>query len=229
MPATPHPATPPPVPAPRSLADLPFAHRLEVFEGELGRDGDHESVHFDGGDFTDLDGGGSVFLECAFSSVAVEGGRYRRVRFTDVWTWQTRWVGTDLAETQWTDCEAGAGLLAGVELYGARLRRVVFHRCKFDSVNLRAAELRDVAFVDCLLRDVDFGGARLGGVTFPGTTLERVRFDNVTVDRADLSGAAALGIASGLDGLRGATISGIQLLELAPALADLAGLRVADA
>ncbi|GHC79451.1 pentapeptide repeat-containing protein [Streptomyces flavofungini] len=225
MPATPRPATP----APRDLADLPYAHRLDVFAGELGREGDHESVHFDGDDFVDLDGGGTTFLECALSSVAVEGGRYRRARFTDVWTHQTRWVGADLAETQWTDCESGAGLLAGVELYGARLRRMVFHRCKFDSVNLRAAELRDVTFVDCLLRDVDFGGARLKGVVFPGTTLERVRFDNVTVDRADLSGAAALGIASGLDALRGATISVLQLMELAPALAELNGLRVADA
>ncbi|MGA4842894.1 pentapeptide repeat-containing protein [Streptomyces sp. G45] len=221
MPATPH-------PAPRDLADLPYAHRLEAFAGELEREGDHESVHFDGGDFVDLDGGDSVFIECAFSSVAFEGGRYRRSRFNDVWAHQTRWVGADLAETQWTDAEAGAGLLAGVELHGARLRRVVFHHCKFDSVNLRATELRDVAFVDCLLRDVDFGGAHLAGVDFPGTTLERVRFDNVTVDRADLSRAAALGISSGFDALRGATISGLQLVELAPALALTLGIEVTD-
>ncbi|MEW2523851.1 pentapeptide repeat-containing protein [Streptomyces sp. NPDC047071] len=224
MAATPHRAAP----APRDLADLPYAHRLEVFAGELERDGDHESVHFDGGDFVDLDGGGTVFLECAFSSVAFEGGRYRRARFNDVWAQRTRWVGVDLAETQWTDCEADAGLLAGVELHSSRLRRVVFHQCKFDSVNLRAAELRDVTFADCLLRDADFSGARLAGVAFPGTTLERVRFDNVTVDRADLSGAAALGIASGLDALRGATISGLQLVELAPALALVLGLEVKD-
>ncbi|WP_030684129.1 pentapeptide repeat-containing protein [Streptomyces sp. NRRL B-1347] len=224
MAATPHRAAP----APRDLADLPYAHRLDVFAGELERDGDHESVHFDGGTFADLDGGGTAFLECAFSAVAFEGGRYRRARFNDVWAHQTRWVGVDLAETQWTDCEVGAGLLAGVELHGSRLRRVVFHQCKFDSVNLRAAGLRDVTFVDCLLRDVDFSGARLAGVAFPGSTLERVRFDNVTVDRADLSGAAALGIASGFASLRGATISGLQLVELAPVLAATLGLDVKD-
>lgn len=105
---------------------------------------------------------------------------------------------------------------------------MVFQQCTFDSVNLRAAGLRDVTFADCLLRDVDFAGARFAGVAFPGSTLERVRFDNVTVDRADLSGAAALGIASGLDSLRGATISGLQLVELAPALARTLGLDVAD-
>ncbi|MFD9907123.1 pentapeptide repeat-containing protein [Streptomyces sp. NPDC059063] len=218
----------PAAPAARDLADLPYAHRLAPFSGELGREGDHEHAHFDGRGFAGVDGGSTVFVECALTSVTFDGGRYRRARFDDVWTHQVRWVGADLAETDWTDCEAGAGLLAGVELFGARLRRVTFHHCKFDSVNLRAAELRDVAFVDCLLRDVDFGGARFKGVSFPGTTLERVRFDNVTVDRADLSGAASLGIASGLEALRGATISGLQLVELAPALAEMAGLRVTD-
>ncbi|MEU2562702.1 pentapeptide repeat-containing protein [Streptomyces longispororuber] len=222
MATTPHHA------APREFADLPYAHRLETFTGELGRDGDHECVHFDGCDVTDADAGRTAFLECAFSSVAFEGGRYRRARFNDVWAHQTRWVGTDLAETEWTDAEAGAGLLAGVELHGARLRRVVFHHCKFDSVNLRATALRDVTFVNCLLRDVDFAGAALKGVAFPGTTLERVRFDNVTVDGADLSGAAALGIASGLASLRGAAISGLQLVELAPALAETVGLTVKE-
>ncbi|EPH40146.1 hypothetical protein STRAU_6796 [Streptomyces aurantiacus JA 4570] len=156
------------------------------------------------------------------------GGRYRRARFDDVWTHQVRWVGTDLAETAWTDCESGAGLLAGVELFGAQLRRVTFHHCKFDSVNLRAAALRDVTFVDCLLRDVDFGGAGLTRVAFPGTTLDRVRFDNVKADRADLSEAASLSIASGLEAMRGVTISALQLLELAPALADIVGLEVRE-
>ncbi|WP_204328103.1 pentapeptide repeat-containing protein [Streptomyces aureoverticillatus] len=221
MPAQ-HPRTP------RDLADLPYAHRLEPFEGELEREGDYEAVHFDGCDFEELDGGSAAFAESAFSSVAFNGGRYRRARFDDVWTHQVRWVGADLAESRWTDCESGAGLLAGVELFSAQLRRVTFHHCKFDSVNLRVAALRDVAFVDCLLRDVDFGGAALTQVSFPGSTLDRVRFDDVKADRADLSEAAALGIASGLEAMRGVTISPLQLLELAPALAGVVGLKVRE-
>ncbi|MER7345384.1 pentapeptide repeat-containing protein [Streptomyces aurantiacus] len=212
----------------RDLADLPYAHRLEPFAGEPAREGDYEAAHFDGCDFEELDGGSALFAESAFSSVTFTGGRYRRARFDDVWTHQVRWVGTDLAETAWTDCESGAGLLAGVELFGAQLRRVTFHHCKFDSVNLRAAALRDVTFVDCLLRDVDFGGAGLTRVAFPGTTLDRVRFDNVKADRADLSEAASLSIASGLEAMRGVTISALQLLELAPALADIVGLEVRE-
>lgn len=213
---------------PRDLAELPYAHRLVPFEGELGREGDHEGVHFDGCAFDGVDGGSSAFTASAFSSVTVTGGRYRRARFDDVWTHNARWIGADLAESRWLDCEASAGLLAGVELAGSELRRVTFHHCKFDSVNLRATELRDVAFVGCLLRDVDFAGAALNRVAFPGTTLERVRFDNLAAADADLSEAAALGIASGLGALRGATISVLQLMELAPALAQHVGLVVAD-
>ena len=165
-------------------------------------------------------------MESAFSGVTFSRGRLRRARFNDVWLHTVRWVGTDLAETDWLDTDVIASALAGLEMFHAQLRRVAFHSCKFDSVNLRTAALRDVSFVDCVLRDVDFAGAELHGVTFPGSTLEGVRFDKARMYEVDLRGAVGLGIADGFDALRGATISGTQLLELAPMFALALGVTV---
>ncbi|OPC78832.1 hypothetical protein B4N89_32360 [Embleya scabrispora] len=214
--------------APRDLDQLPYAHRLVAFDGELDREGDHEFAHFDGGVFVDVEGGGTAFTSSAFSSVSFDGGRYRRARFDDVWLHAARIVGTDLAETTWMDAEFTACVLAGLEVFGAGMRRVVFHNCKFDSVNLRGAKLREVSFVDCLLRDVDFAGATLTDLRFPGSTLERVRLDNAVLTRVDLREASALGFASGIDALRGATVDSAQLFDLAPALAQVLGLIVRD-
>ncbi|MBZ4319595.1 pentapeptide repeat-containing protein [Streptomyces huiliensis] len=216
------------IPAPRELAELPYAHRLAPFTGAMERAESHEGVHFDGCVFEDAEGGRSLFSEAAFSSAVFERGSFRRSRFDDVWLHATRMVGTGLADTTWLDVEFTAGVLAGTEIHGAELRRVVFRQCKLDSVNLRAATLREVAFVDCLLRDVDFGGATLTDVHFPGSTLERARFDRATLAKVDLREATALGIAAGLGDLGGATISTPQLFDLAPALAQHVGLAVKD-
>jgi uncharacterized protein YjbI with pentapeptide repeats len=214
--------------APRDLADLPYAHRLETLTTDLAREGDYEWIRVDGRTFDEIDGGMSRFNESVLSSVTFTGGRLRRTRFDTVWMHNIRTVGTDLAETSWLDTECVSGLLAGTQLHGAQMRRVVFHRCKFDSVNFRSAKLREVAFVDCLLRDADFGGAAMAVVSFPGTSLDRVDFGRAALDRVDLREATALGITSEAGALKGAVVTTPQLLELAPALARHVGLTVKD-
>ncbi|MEX0172020.1 pentapeptide repeat-containing protein [Streptomyces sp. LMG1-1-1.1] len=215
-------------PTPWGLPSLPFAHRLEPFTDDLERDEVYEWLHFDGRTFDGIDGGMTRFNECALSSVTFTGGRFRRARLDTVWLDTIRTVGSDLAETSLLDTECRSSLLAGTQLHGSQMRRTVFPHCKFDSVNLRAARLRDVTFADCLLRDVDFAGASLTDVSFPGTTLERVDLTKAARARVDLREATTLGITSGVEALKGATISTLQLFDLAPALAQHIGLTVKD-
>jgi len=217
------------VTAPQRLADLPFADTLQPFEGELGRGGedDYDAVHFDGAVFDEVAVGGGRFMDCAFESVQFDGGRLRGARFSDVWFHDSRLISTDLAQTEWTDSSFVAVSVAGVQAYEAQLRRVVFERCKFDSLNLRAAKLFDVTFDNCLLRDVDFGGASLTRVSFPNSRLVDADLTKVTCEHLDLRGAQ-LGISAGHDALRGAIIDSGQLVDLAPALAQSLGITVAD-
>ncbi|GAA4563107.1 pentapeptide repeat-containing protein [Planotetraspora kaengkrachanensis] len=213
---------------PRERADLPFAAHLEPHPGGLVASGDYDTALFDGNAFDEPDAGDARFIECAFSGAVFTGGRYRRARFSDVWMHSVRWVGADLGETTWLDAEMIASALAGIQLFGAEVTRVVFHDCKLDSVNFRGATLREVSFVNCRMTEVDFAGATLDQVTFPGSLLEGTRFGKAKMSKVDLTGAAGLGMKDGYDSLAGATISGGQLMELAPMLAETLGIRVAD-
>ncbi len=213
---------------PAGLADLPYADLLQPHTGGLSPDERYDTVHFDGLELPEPDGSGATFLECALTDCVVTGGGLRGATFNDVWIHGTRFVGTGLAESGWQDAALDSCVLAGAEAFGLRARRVVFRRCKLDSVNLRTAQLREVRFEDCLLRDVDLAGARLSDVAFPGCTLEGLRLGRASLARVDLRDTAHLELADGYDALRGAIISTIQLLELAPALARELGITVSE-
>ncbi|WP_227999993.1 pentapeptide repeat-containing protein [Nocardia australiensis] len=213
---------------PRELEDLPYARYLKAVEGPLEPEGDYECVRLSDADIDDVDLGHARFSESAFTSVAFNRGSMRYSRFSDVWVRNVRWVGTELADTSWQDAELIDGVLAGVDLGGSHLRRVRFEGCKFDSVNFRRAKLRDVSFVDCVLRHPDFGDAELTNVTFPGTMLQGLLLSRARLKKFDLRDAVGVGIADGIDALRGATISHSQLLDLAPDFARAIGIVVVD-
>jgi uncharacterized protein YjbI with pentapeptide repeats len=210
------------------VADLPFADVLEPREGPITAEGDYDTAHLADAEFHDTDGDHARFLESALTSVIFTGGRMRRARFNEVWMHSVRIVGTDLAESDWLDSALVSSSLAALEAWGARLRRVTFSGCKLDGLNLRGADLADVDFVDCTLTGVDFGGATLRAVRFPGSALRDIRLDKATMTKVDLRGATSLELASGYAGLAGATISGTQLIALAPELARELKITVKD-
>ncbi|MDR3033268.1 MAG: pentapeptide repeat-containing protein, partial [Kitasatospora sp.] len=166
---------------PRELADLPYAAALAP--GGLDGGTEYDTIHFDRADLDDPDASGARFLECAFTGVSVQGGRFRRSRFSDVWLEHARMVLSDFAETQWTDVTFIDGTLAGVLAPGSRLNRVVFDGCKLDSVNFRDADLTAVTFSDCLLREADFGGAALTRTAFTSSRLAGVDFSKARLDQ----------------------------------------------
>ncbi|WP_331725061.1 pentapeptide repeat-containing protein (plasmid) [Streptomyces jietaisiensis] len=214
--------------APRTIDDLPFCGYLKPFEGNLGRDSDYDTTHFNESSFAEIDAGGCEFTESAFSSAIFDSCRLRRAQFNDVWMDAVRMMGTSAAESSWLDVELVSSIMAGIELFGANMRRVSFFNCKLDSLNFRTAKIQDVTFHHCLLRDVDFSSAVLKNVTFPGSMLDGVAFSKSKLNRLDLRDANSLGISSGLKDLRGALISSAQLLSLAPAMADELGIVVQD-
>lgn len=77
-------------------------------------------------------------------------------------------------------------MLAGVQAYEAKLRRVTFRECKVHTLNLRGAALRGVVFDRCELADLDLDGATLTNVSFPGSTARRVSLRTATLTKVDL-------------------------------------------
>ena len=226
--------------SPKTLGDLQFASELRALpgddgdgDGELEIDGDYDRVLFSGRSFTDTDAGGARFTECAFTGGELDGGRLRRARLSDVWFGETRLVAVDMAESSLTDTWFSGCVFAGVQAFSCVGRRVLFRSGKLDSVNFRDSKLTDVVFEDCVLRDVDFGSAKLTRVRFTGSTLVGADFTHAECKDVDLRGARlgsadAPGIKAGYDRLGGTRIDSLQLMTLAPLLAQHLGIRVTD-
>jgi uncharacterized protein YjbI with pentapeptide repeats len=212
---------------PRELADLPYAAALRPHEGGLTSDEEYDSEHFDQLAFADATAPNARFIECAFTHVSFQAGQLRRARFTDVWLHDVRMMMTDLAETSWQDVTLAGSAIAGAEAFGAQLRRVTFRECKLDSVNFRDAAIVDVTFDNCLLRGVDFGSAALTRTAFTNSRLDGTDFSRAALDEVDFRGAE-LGITISPESLRGAIITAGQLSAIAPMLAEILGVVVAD-
>ncbi|MGI5219744.1 pentapeptide repeat-containing protein [Nocardia sp. CA-290969] len=211
---------------PRELTDLSFAKWLEPAAAGLEVDREYDCARFDDVVFTDADLRNTLFGQCAFRSVTVAGGVGGGARFTDCWLHGVRFTGTEMPDSAWMDAELIEGAWSGVEASGAELRRVVFHGCKLDSVNFRNARLTKVEFVDCVLRHVDFGNAKLSEVSFPGSEISALMVRNAQLKKVDFRRAQSIGIAEGVESLRGALVTPAQVLDLAPTLAAAVGLVV---
>jgi uncharacterized protein YjbI with pentapeptide repeats len=211
----------------QTLADLPFARALEPHPARLAPDQTYDGAHFDQAALAGAEGSGSRFLECAFTGGSLQDCGLRRAQFSDVWLHNVRVLSTSLADTGWRDVTLTGVVLAGVEAFGAVLRRVTFDRCKLDSVNFRDTDLADVTFDGCVLSDVDFGGARIARTSFGGSRLAATKLTQVTLDQVDLRDAE-LGLTVDPAALRGAIVSTAQLIDLAPVLAAGIGIIVAD-
>ncbi|MFC7266453.1 pentapeptide repeat-containing protein [Streptomyces lutosisoli] len=200
---------------------------LESYDGfGLEPDGDYDGLEFREVDFVGQDGGGARFMDCALTGCALDETRLHHARVLDSVLTGIRGVGTDLAESTLRDVELVDARLGGVQLHGSVLERVLVRGGKIDYLNLRKARLKDVVFEGCVLVEPDFGGARLERVEFVDCVLKGADFTSATLTDVDLRGAAELDIARGVDRLAGAVISAGQLLDLAPVLAAVMGIRV---
>ncbi len=81
-----------------TLADLPWAATLSPHPGPLAADMDYDGAHFDGLDLDGPRGASSRFMECAFTRVTIQDGRFRLARFNDVWLSNVRLTATELTE-----------------------------------------------------------------------------------------------------------------------------------
>jgi uncharacterized protein YjbI with pentapeptide repeats len=205
---------------------MPYAAALIRSDGEL--DGsDVDTVLFEDAEFDGPGAANTRFLECAFRRVSITDGKLQRSSLRYVWARDLRLTGTSLAESHWHEVIMLSSALAGVQVFGAELRNVVFSGCKLDSVNFRASRLTEVVFENCVMRDVDFGGATLKRCSFPGSQLVRAELSKVTMEQTDFR-TAELGLIIDADSLRGAIISSGQLAHVAPVLAQTLGIEIND-
>ncbi|MFP3712304.1 pentapeptide repeat-containing protein [Puerhibacterium sp. TATVAM-FAB25] len=128
---------------------------------------------------------------------------------------------------RWRDVEIRGSRLGSAELYESTWTGVHFVGCRLSFVNLRGSALQDVAFTDCTIDELDLGQATVTRMALDGTRIGRLDLQAATLRHADLR-RADLEDLVGLGSLAGATISTVQLQQLAAALAAEQGITVAD-
>ncbi len=190
-------------------------------------DGAYDELRFTASDLVNADAGGARFLDCLLDGAHLTQAHLKDTRWTDCRLDRVRGVGTELVGATLQDCELVEPRLGAVAAYESSWRRVTVRGGKVDYLNLRAARLREVRFVDCVLLEPDFAEASLTDVSFEGCVLTTAQWSKATLAKVDLSGARLVA-PQGITSLRGATIGRLQLLDLADAFADQLGIRVRD-
>ena len=92
-------------------------------------------------------------------------------------------------------------------------------------MNFRFSHLENVYFEDCAIDEVDFYEARLKNVEFVNCTINKVTFAKAKMVNVDISQSVVDGI-NGIGSLRGVTMGYDQLVQLAPAFASEAGIKI---
>jgi uncharacterized protein YjbI with pentapeptide repeats len=125
-------------------------------------------------------------------------------------------------DTLVAEARIGALLASGSAWDLVRLRGV-----RANLLDLRGARLTDVILEDCAIDELDLGDAELRSVRFEGCSIDDLAVEGTRLLDVDLAGAR-LGIVRGVAGLRGASITASQLVDLAPLLAVHLGITVRE-
>lgn len=172
-------------------------------------------------------GGGSVIAHCEFSEVTADelslaSSRVEESRFTQLGVPVLKAARSNLRHVT-----VEAARLGAIEAYEANWKSVHFRGCKIDYLNLRGAETLDLLFTDCVIGELDLVQARTRRVRLAGTRLGNLTVHGSTLVDFDLRDAE-LARVTGVGELKGAVVSPLQLVWLAPALAAEFGIRVLD-
>jgi uncharacterized protein YjbI with pentapeptide repeats len=208
---------------------MPSAADQTLFRDALftTRDPHQDAVRFEGTDFGGAHAEGFSFLECSLLDARLDDAHLEGSRWSEC-TWErAQGVGVSLVEASLVETTLDGCRLGAVSAHGGVWRDVMVRGGKVDFLNLRGANLKDVAFVDCVVVELDLSEATVDGMTFEGCTLLEPTFGRGKYAGLDLS-EAQLRAPHGLAGLRGATLSRPQVIDLADALAAELGITVSD-
>jgi uncharacterized protein YjbI with pentapeptide repeats len=200
---------------------------LEPFDGDLEDDALLDAVELRGRDLTGQSAVDSRFLECAISDSVLDDVDLDHARLTDCVLSEVRSHTLSAVGSVWRDVALTGCRLGAVQLSGAELQRVRLSGGKADYLNLREARVTDVVLEGCVVGELDLIAATVTRLTLVDCRVERLDVGRATLADVDLRGAQ-LSALDGVGHLRGAVISGDQLLELGPAFAAHLGVRVVD-
>ena len=192
--------------------------QLETFQGSLEIEGDYDRLAFRKVDLTAQDGEGAhfedcVLIDCTLDEVRLHHARILETTLTGSHATTLELLGATLRDVTFADCRIGA--LASP---GSKWTQVSVRGGKLDYINLREAQLDSVKFEDCSIGELDLSGATVTRLVILGCRVGQLTLTRAQLKDTDLRGAE-LSSVTGLTELAGATITNVQLHDLAPAIA----------
>lgn len=185
-----------------------------------------ESVRYAGLALSQLSLPGAEVVAAEFAGLSADEADLKGARLSEVVLDRVDIPVVRAARTRWRDVRV-TGRIGSFEAYESELRSVHFVGCKLSFVNLRGAELLDVAFTDCVIEELDLLQSKVRRVRFDGCRIAQLDVQHSELHDVDLRGAELESI-SGLSHLRGTTVTSSQLTLLAPLLAAELGIVVED-
>lgn len=120
-------------------------------------------------------------------------------------------------------CQVTNVQATGLSLLEANFKDLAFSSCRFVLANFRSCKFTRCVFIDCDLSEADFGRANLKNVSFQNCQLTGTEFSNATCERVEFK-ETSLATIKGVSGLKNATITDLNLVELSSLLAAEFGL-----
>ena len=178
----------------------------------------------------DLSGAGLSaisLLSCRFSEVFADDTDLTAARLVDCRLERLSSTYLHSPRSTWRGVELTGSRIGAWEIYDADLESVLIEDCRLGFANLAGTTLRDVLIRSTRIDELDLSGIEAERVRFEDCRVGTLRLRGGSLSDVDLRGLE-MRVVSGVSSLAGATISGEQLTELAPLLAQHLGLRVED-
>ncbi|WP_136518121.1 pentapeptide repeat-containing protein [Cellulomonas telluris] len=199
---------------------------MDATADDLVPDADLDALTFEGLDLSGRDASGARFLECELTGCRADGLRLDHARLLDT-TWTAVQAGDVRAPgSAWRDVTLTDVRLGALGTSAAEVVRLRVVGGKVDYLDLRGATVDGLHLERVTLGDLDLSGATVRKLVVVDCDVRRLDTSDARLRDVDLRGARLTGGVDGVGGLAGATISGDQLLDLAPLLAAHLGLRV---
>jgi len=204
---------------PRTLSSIDDLKKTlledKLLEGVEVTDGDVSEVKFKTVRITDCRLQTVDFLQTHFEKLTVSDTIFKRCSL----------IACDFGDSDWSYVQLTGNQCSGAQFQVAAMKDVVFDDCKLDLTNFRSASLTNVRFENCTFNDTDFYGAKLTNVAFADCRIDKIEFSTAELKNVDLT-SSQIGILQGMESMKGAKISSIQLASLAPYFAQALGIEV---
>ncbi|PPG48050.1 MULTISPECIES: pentapeptide repeat-containing protein [unclassified Rathayibacter] len=211
--------------APPRLDPLLLDGLAEGCAGDTGAREHAEGLRFTGTDLTGTDLTAASFSECVLAGVVLDGAQLRAASITESRLERLDVPGLSAPRSRLRSVELLASRLGSGELYESTWEQVRVADCKLGYLNLRGATVRDVLLERCTIDELDLAGATGTRLRLVDCDVRSLDLSRARIEHLDLRGAG-LHVLTGLDGLRGATLSELQLSLLLPLFAEHFGVRV---